>query len=529
MKKILMILFALFTGSGFSQQEQKSIELPDFVITGRQSVEVQAAKKKKPELISILSQEFFTPQYSPEELPLMLSSIPKNLVPSINAGDEYNSGRLFLGAGRYLLPVGNFSISKSFDNFLLSAGLWGSNTTEYISNAGYNASGADLSSTIFVSTASDILAGTIIKLDGNYLRDSYKFFGSVNPLFERKSNRGNGSLSIKNNYYDLFNFGLKFSADFLTLSENNLQERDLLLSADASFKISNLTIGGIRKFQRQILNNNLSGKESYNFYSMEGFIKLSPANLMNLILGAEAAGNAANSFFSPFGSMHLELNKGLSFNISFKPRAENITLKYFLNENLYMRNGLIDNVLREVKFDLHSTLNFEYEKFFGISLWGNYSSTDNYHYYEDSVQRGFFDLKTTSPVKSLAAGINLLIHPNIFGFFTGEVKFQDVKDGNKNYIPYTPVYSARMTYGVSITQNLAAKFKYIFAHNTYADLLNTVKLSSYHNISVGISYKLFEYLSLSADFQNILNRSNFVLRGYQEKPFDILIGADYRW
>jgi len=529
MKKNILILLAFITGSIYSQQEQKSIELPDFVITGRQSVEVQAAKKKKPDLISILSQEFFTPQYSPEELPLLLSSQPKKLVPSISASEDYYSGRLFIGAGRYILPVGDFSISKSFDNFLLSAGVWGTNTKEYISNAGYNASGANINSTIFIDTDSDILAGTIIKLDGSYWRDNYKFFGSVNPLFERKTNRGNGSLYIKNNYYGVFNFGVKLNADFLTLVESNLQERDLSLSADANFKLGNMTIGGIGKYQKQILNNNLSGKDSYNFYSLDGFIKLSPTSKMNLILGAEIAGNSNNSFFSPFGSLQFALDKGLSVNLNFKPHAENFTVQNFLSENLYMRNGLVDNVMSEVKFDLGGSLNYDYEKLFGLSFWGNYSSTNNYHYFEDSVQKGFFDLKTISGVKSLSAGINLLVHPNLLGYFNGEFKFQDVKDGNSRYIPYTPTYSAKLIYGIDLTSNIGVNFKYTFAHNTYADILNTISLSSYHNISAGVSYNLVENLSLTADFQNILNRSNFAFRGYKEKPFDILFGAEYRW
>lgn len=528
MKKIFITLFFI-AGYLYSQQEQKSIELPDFVITGRQSVEVQAAKKKKPELINILSQEFFTPQFSPDELPLLLSSQPKKIVPSISVGDDYNSGRLFIGAGRYILPVGEFSISKSFDNVLLSAGLWGTNTREYISNAGYNASGANLNTTFFVDTDSDILAGTIIKLDGNYWRDNYKFFGSINPLFERKTNRGNGSFSIKNNYYGIFNFGLGLNADFTTILETDLRERNISLDGEISFKLGNMTVGGQGKYERQILNNNLSGKESYNFYLVDGFVKLTPTNDIKLILGVEAAGHSNNSFFSPFGMMQLRLMDGLSVNVNFKPNAQNFTIKDFLYENLYMRNGLTDNVFKEVKFDLGGSINYEFDKYFSLSVWSNYSSTDNYHYFEDSIQKGFFDLMTTNGVKSLSAGINMIVYPDQFGFFNGEFKLQDVKDANKKYIPYTPTYQAKLSYGYNITQELGLKFKYTFAHNTYANILNTTKLSSYHNLSAGISYELIKNLSLSADFQNILNRSNFVFKGYQEKPFDILLGAVYRW
>lgn len=529
MKRKLFLTLFFISGYLFSQQEQKSIELPDFVITGRQSVEVQPAIKKKPELFSILAQEFFTPQYSPEELPILFSSRPQKIVPAISAGDDYNSGKLFIGGGRYMLPVGNFSLSKSFDNVLLSTGLWGSNTKEYISNAGYNASGANFNSTFFVDTDSDVLAGTIIKLDGDYWRDNYKFYGSFNPTYERKTNRGSGSLSIKNDYYGIFNFGLKFNADFTTIVENNIKERVLSVDGGLGFKLGNMTVGGNGIYTKQIVDNNIGGIKNYNFYLVDGFVKLIPTNDINLILGIETAGLSNNSFFSPFALLHFKMSEGLSFDLNFKPHAQKFTIKDFLLENPYLRYGLTDNVFREAKFNLNGAINYEFDKLFAMNVWGNYSRIDNFHFYEDTIPFGFFDLLKINGVKLLSAGINLIVYPNQFGFFKGEVKFQDVKDSNGKYVPYNPSYLANLSYSHKLTTELGFKFEYTFADNSYSDILNKVKLNSYHNLSANISYEVIKNLSLSVDFQNILNRSNFVLKGYQEKPFDILLGAEYRW
>ncbi|MDQ7815612.1 MAG: hypothetical protein RDU14_01145 [Melioribacteraceae bacterium] len=528
MKKYISILFFI-SGIIFAQQEQKSIELPDFVITGRQSIEVQAAQKRKPDLISTLSQDFFTPQYSPEELPLMLTSEPKKIVPSITAGDDYFSGLLSVGAGRYTLPMGNLSLSKSFSNFLISANVWGSNIKEYIPNAGYNTSGLSLSNNIFFDTDSGLLAGTNIKLAGAYWRDSYKFFASPIPLFERKTNRGNAGLSILNNYERKFNFSLNLNADFLTIVESDISERKLAVDGGFNLKISNLTIGAIGKYQKQILNNNLSGIDDYGFYLVNGMLKISPSKTFNLVIGAEIAGNSVNTFFSPFGLMQFQLDKGLFFNMEFKPHAENYTLLNFIDQNLYIVNGFTDNIFSEVKIDLKSSINYEFDKIFTIALWGNYSSTDNFLYFEDYLAKGFFDVRSALDVKSISAGLNVLIHPNQLGYFSGELKFQDIRDVNDNYIPYRPNFITNLTYGIDFDFGIGLKFKYRFAYDTYTDILNSAKLSAYHNLSAGFSYKLLNNLSLTADFQNILNRSNFVFGGYQEKLFDVILGAVYRW
>lgn len=528
MKKYLISITLLFPILISAQQEQKSIELPDFVITGRQSVEVQSAQKKKPELITTLSQDFFTPYYSPEELPLLLSSDPAKIIPPLSSGDQF-SGRLFFGAGRYTLPLGLLSLGKSFGNFLLSADLWGHNTRSYIPDAGYNTSGASLSSKFFVDTDSDLLPGMSVSLTGRFWRDNYKFFGSVNPLYERKTNRAAAAFSVNHDYGRLFNFNFGLNADFLSLTETDLNEK--ILSAIAGFKLrlGSLLVGADGKYQKQILNNNLSGIDDYDFYNFDGHLKISPSGSITLLAGARIAGNSSNSFFSPFGSLLLNLDEGLYITLSFDPRAENHTLKDFVGGNIYMMNNLTDNIFTEVKFDLKGSLNYEYQKLFSISAWGGYAASDNYPYYEDIFRKGFFDVMSANSVKALSGGLNVFVHPNLLGYLSGEFKYQNIKDADENFIPYKPEYSALISYGYDFASGIGIKLKYFFAQNVFADRFNTRPVGSYHNLAAGISYRLLNNLSLSADFQNIMNRSNFVFDGYQEKPLDFVLGVEYRW
>lgn len=528
MKKYLIFLPVLFPFLISAQQEQKSIELPDFVITGRQSVEVQSAQKKKPELIATLSQDFFTPYYSPEELPLLISSDPLQIIPPVASGDQF-SGRLYFGAGRYTLPLGQLSLGKSFGNFLLSADLWGHNTRSYIPDAGYNTSGASINSKAFIDTDSDLLPGMSISLGGRFWRDNYKFFGSVNPLYERKTNRAAAALLINNDYGRLFNFNISLNADFLTVTETDLSERFLSAGAGFKLRLGNLLIGADGKYQKQLLNNNMSGIDDYGFYNFDGHLRISPSGSITLLVGARLAGNSANSFFSPFGSMTLNLDNGLYLNLSFDPRAENYTLKDFISRNIYMMNNFTDNVFTEVKFDLKGSLNYEYQKLFSVSVWGGYAASDNFLYFEDIIRKGFFDVMSANDVKSISGGVNILVYPNLLGYLSGELKYQNIKDGNDNYIPYRPEYIAAVSYGYDFASGIGIKLKYLFAQNIYADRLNTRPVGSYHNLAAGISYRLLNNLSLSADFQNIMNRSNFVFDGYQEKPLDFVLGVEYRW
>ncbi len=527
MKKLILIFFcsvSLF----YAQTEQRGIELPDFVITGRQSVEVQAAQKNKPELVSTLSEEFFTPAFSPEELPLLFSSIPTPIQPDISASGDYYSGSLNIGLGRYSFPTGNLFLNKSFNHYLVSLNAWGSNLKPYIENAGYNNSGLKLENNFFISTKSDFIPGTKFKLGGEYSRDSYKYYGSIIPTTERKNERGNLEFEAKNTFNRWVNFKLNLSADFLNTNNNSLKEKNLNLESLFEIKLGKMIAGGNAFYRKQLLDGNLSGVDSYDYYSLDGYAKIYPMNNLIVTGGINLAGNGGNMFFSPFGTLQYRIFDGLSLNAGFKPHTKFYSIKDFLNNNIYMLNLFTDNVFSEVVFDFDAKLRYEYEKIFAIDFWSRYSKTDNYLYFEDTFNTGFF-LVQTSDAKSISGGINFLLYPNEYGYLSGELRLQNIKDSNKKYIPYKPLYYLSVAYGYDFSFGLGLKASYKYASGSYADILNNFEMPDYYNLSFRIDYKIWESLSISGDFQNILNRSNFVLYNYEEKPMDLILGIQYRW
>jgi hypothetical protein len=529
MKKLITFFILLASALLNAQTEQKSIELPDFVITGRQNVEVQSAVKKKPELISTLSKEFFTPQYSPEELPLLISSVPKTHIPYLDTDEENLSGKLFIGVGRYSLPVGNLQLSKSFKNFIVTANAWGSDIRNYIQNSGFNSSCLSLTNNFFIPTDSDFLAGTILKLSGDYSRNTYKFFGSITPLSERKTNFGNINLSIDNHYGRIINFNFDFNADFLSMPNDKFEENKMTASGILEIHLNNFSIGAIGRFQRQLIENNLSGIGKYENYSGGGFVEINPTKSVFLKLGVDYYANSNSSFFTPNAALKWKLADGLLLLVNLHPKAEIYSIRDFLLLNPYMVNSLTDNLFSKTKFHLISAIQYSYEKVFAFTFYGKLSNADNYLYFEDKTKAGFFNVQQSSGVNSSEAGIDLIVFPNQFGFFQGGLKYNSVKDGNGNMIPYQPSFFANAVYGFDFNFGLGFKTSYQFASNFYKDILNTVEIEQYHNLSLQISYKVYQNLSVIADFQNILNRSNFVWHQYQGKPLDIILGVEYRW
>ena len=124
----------------------------------------------------------------------------------------------------------------------------------------------------------------------------------------------------------------------------------------------------------------------------------------------------------------------------------------------------------------------------------------------------------------------MLFYPAQYGYFFGEIKYQDVTDNILNKtVPYEPKFKSQLIYGYDFKFGFGIKAEYQMAYEIFTNAGNTVKLDNYQNLSLSCSYKFWDSLTFTADFHNILNKSNFVWMGYQEKPFDIILGAEYRW
>jgi len=527
--KQLILFFSLLISSLLFAQSQQGIELPDFVITGKQSIDIPIADKKKPELISTLSKDFILPQYSSEELPILISSIPFPAIPSIKSIDDLLYGSLTLKIGRYTIPLGELNINQTFDDYLFNTRIWGSKILEYIPNAGYNTSGISMTNEFFLSTKSDFLPGTKIKVYGDYSRDSYKLYGSNDPTFLREFNAGSVLLSISSSYSRWINYNFESDGNIYNFSENGLKETNLNSHGMLELKTGEMLFGVSGNYRLQNLNNNISKVGNYNFFTGKGYYTIYPLNMFWLSFGADYYYTGYDSKIFPSGSIEIKIDQGFTFNAEYKPHFEFFTIKDFIIKNPYVNFGLIDNAYEEYQNDVEAMIKYEYAKLFTASITGRYSEVNNYFYFDDKNQPGKFDLFLIPDAKIYDAKINFIYNADVYGNLNYETEFKQAKNDLNNYIPYEPGFSTSLTYAFDFSFGLGIKLKYNLLYDIYTNINSPNKLENYNDISVFLGYEIMKGFKLTTDFQNILNRSNFMWNQYQGKPFDILFGLEYRW
>jgi len=530
MKKYFFVIFLVVNISIYAQagNQGQSIELPDFVITGVQSVEIPVQKKPRPELVPSLSKEFFTPAFAPEEFELSDFSQPIKKDVELFKNNNANNGMFYVGAGINTLPTGEFYFNTGSDHFLLSANLWGSNIKDYEPFSDYNISGAALNTDFFVSTNSSFMPGLKISVNGEYVRDAFKFYGSPVPANERERQNAKASLSFTNTLNKIYNFGLDFSGEMLKLTDNNLQENLTAAKGFLEFDMNKISVGGNAVFQTQSLKNYFPDINN-NYFGTVGFLKIKTTNSLQAKIGLTYSKQDSNSFFAPTASIAAKLGKNFAVFGEYSPHADFNTINKIAGYNKYYRVGAVQNVFSEVKNNFKVTFKYQYDKYFEIAAGGGYSKTDNYIYFEEVALPGIFDLQTADGVKKTYAFADLLFHLGPYGEFYGSSVYQSVKNSAGMFIPYTPKFTSEIVYTYNFSDGIYLQTGVRFAFDYFSDSGNLNKINNYNNLFGVLGFSITDNLLLKATVENILNNKNYKLNMYKEKPFDAVAGVEYRW
>ena len=137
MKKILILILLPFMLILAQDDKSKNpnVELPDFVITGKDSVSIKRAEKIKPDFVSTITENFVKPVHSPEELGLRQLSSPLKEDPKLLSSRKSSNGNISAGAGNNILPNAMLSYRIPFDDGMLRTYIGGMNQKAYVENS----------------------------------------------------------------------------------------------------------------------------------------------------------------------------------------------------------------------------------------------------------------------------------------------------------------------------------------------------------------------------------------------------------
>lgn len=540
-KKLLILIF-ISSFLIFAQNDKKQnpgVELPDFVITGRDVVSIQKSNKKEPDFISTVSEDFFKPVYPADDLKIKDFSNP--IKKDLNLFDTTNfyNGLLEFGIGNNNLPRAKIAYGVPFQNGIFQAYFKGNNQTDYqadnIENSSKNdfEGGGNLS--FFIDNDAAAFPGTQFNFHGDYGSSNFKFFGSQTPELKRSINTGNAYFNLKNLLSSKFIIDGKISDQYTSMPNESFSEHLLRLNGYAQVNFGSFNLGVAADLKNQSLNlkrtanaSNLN-KNKDEFLGIKPVVGINISDLFKIKLGFNYSASGSENYFAPYASAGFKLNNNLSFFGEFNPHAEFYSNGDFLRQNRYYNPPNSPNVFTRKKNFIKAVLKYEYEKYFEIDGGASYYAATDFPYFISAQQSGKFDI-TTVDVEDYELFINLLFHLGPFGEFYGSAKYNIMeRDDNGNAIPYYPKMRASLFYSYHLANNLTGKASLKFYSKRYTDAANTISLGSYFDLGLKFDYELIKQFHLTLEFANLTGNTNYIWAGYEELPLSVIGGFIFRW
>ena len=525
-KKLFLLIIFTCTVNAVAQDQQKqnsNVELPDFVITGKDVVSVQKAKKIPPGFISIISEQFVKPVFPPANLPVKEVQTPikgsLDLIDSLH----FVRGKLAAEMGSYSLPAASLIFTNPFSNGLFEAFADAANRRAYVAGSDqYHLSGgANLM--LFVNNQAGFLPGTQIKFHGNFGTYGYKLFGSDNPQFKRNFNKGDAYISINNTLNRYFIFNAEANDRLASYQNENFSENLFNIFGSAKLSLPNFNLGVNANYQKQFITNDFYNNGRFYYLYARPYIGLELSKFMKVSFGFNYAKIDTDFSFSPYVGFGFYLNKAISIFGEYSTEPEFWSAGHYAGLNPYFRAQKFTNIFVKKNSAFNVTLKYEYYTYFEIDGGVKYSSSDNFPYFSDAAQKGLFDINTTG-AKNITGFVNLLFHLGPYGMFYGTAQASDVRDASKNFIPYYPRAKVTLNYGYNFSFGLNAEANLQYYSGIYTDILNTKLLNPFFNLGFKLLYQWKPNLGLTLKFANLLNRKNFIWNGYQDTPLDISAG-----
>ena len=523
----LFITIILFSSAViFSQDENPNVELPDFVILGRDVVSIRKVEKIKPDFIPTISSEFLKPTYKPDQLEVTGISNPIGSDLSLLDSANYNKGYIELKAGRYQLPSGEISYAFPFARGILHGSVKGLNQLDYVDNSDKQFLEGVIDFAYTLPTDLGAFAGTKFTLSGDHSNNIFKFFGSSDPGRKRTLKIGNAVIGVQNLYMKEFNFDLKAGSDFTYLDNEKFNEALYYGKGFAKVKFSDFGLGIKALYQNQNLTTDSVSNFNSDYFFIRPTASLEIFNKIMLETGFTFSGSGNQKFNALYVSIGAELMKNLTLLAEYSPQGENQTAGYFLQNNYYYNQQDLTRIFLKKKNKITAALKYEYGTYYQIDGGIEFFKADNFPFYYNPNSDGFFEVGTTD-VNSYDYFLNLLYYLGPYGYLYAHFDYLDVKNSDNQKIPYFPDVKANLTYGYYFLTDWKGEAKLYYISEKYTNLDNQKKLPSYWNLGLKISYEFEPNIGVFFEINNVLNTSRYIWEGYKEKPIDLALGISF--
>lgn len=503
------------------QYPQQPIELPEFIVTGKQQVDIPGGSKQTPVRPPLLSAERLDSLNPIEKLPL--PSVPPAPLPVYSRSTPNYPGYVEASIGNYLTPEIRAGYGFNADNYEIDLTGGYESSTGWTPNSEYYDVSIDALSTYVAPEQFLFFAGSTTEVDLGLGQRSYSLFADTSAP-DRDVFRFDAGVRTHGEHDGLSYLGAaSWSTRSITTDTADVADGGFDGQLDLRKRFDDVDLGvqvdlRLRGF----------GDDSYP-YSMVGGLagwRIDDLQIQGR-LGAQWA--TSTESIDRFGAMIVAglgwtsspyLTATVEVSSGMRPNS----VRDLLVTNPYLSDTITVDLPYDV-LSLRGAIHWHPNTKLSIVANVNVRKTDRDLIWT-SAGKGSFDLSYRSTTTiDLGADLRYLITSRDHLLANLVVTSSSVDDGE--FTPYIAPYRALIGYQRTWTNELMTTLDLVYVGDRYTDILNKDVLSGYLDLRLRAGYAVSKQVDIFLRGTNLLGSTMELWQGYRERG--IFINGGITW
>ena len=516
------------------------IDLPEFVITGNEKIDLNIESKAEDDQDRIFSPAKPIPGERPVNVGEALT--PKQIKSFTKTPGALN-GKVFAGIGFYATPQfdGWFGQYSPTSSFVVNGYYSESQGHLKVADAGFWRGGFGVRGSYTLPESSVFIPFAQLTGETKYGREAYRAFASQSPYRVRDLSGIEVSGGIGSRYalpYRALS-GVDYSArtgwSYFSASDSvKSTEAEFLLGGNASTRFFETSIRGQAEYRATGYHMDSLALHSGQWFVLRADAQqlLLPSLQLSIALQQFLyRGNvgAASGRFYPNIEVHYSFTENASMYTGFSPTVERNTLSSIIKQNRYARfNALL--VPTDVRVNYYAGMELTPREEITVTAKLTYKHINNYPTFYDKNSAKVWEVLYLSDVRSTKFDLSSLYRlnqkQNVVAYFSTQKVRQKDSTGTMPYIPKVTIGAA---YHHFFDFGLHAEAFAEYNSSRYTDFSNSHSTSGYLFSGVKAEIELFRQFRGHAELNNMFDQHYEVWNGYQERTIFLLLGISYQW
>lgn len=531
--KALLVLLPLATCLAMAQQPTSQgsqppagpstpIELPEYVVTGKDRVDIPGATKSDPSRPPVLGKARLDTLNSLEKLaPPVLA--PASL-PVPRRTMAFLPGFLQAEFGQYGTPdvVAGYSLETAGYRIDAQANL--ETSAGHTTNANYTKAGLRALSTYVAPEKFIFFGGSTTEVDVSARTSSYRFF-AVPDAAERSVTALRAGLGVEGTH-DGFDYSAQagYASTATTLANRSAQDGDLFGTVTAQNRWRLFDVGGRVSMNLRSFNGNaypVAELLGFGRYADERYRLLVQAGFQS-ITSTAAVGRGG---IVVAGTADVFLSQDVTVNASLRTGLRPVGFADLLQENPYVHDSVLIDAALDV-IDVGGMVTYHPSVRLAASAGLRLAQTDRTPIWVDASDGAFELVYAATTRVELPVEVRWMAGSR--DVVVADARLVSASVADQKTMPYA-ASRASMRYERLWTEDLRTTLAAIYVGERFADLANSVSLTGYVDVRVRVDYDLTPTVAMQLRAHNLLASEIVLWNGYRERGVFVSGGVTWRF